>query len=184
MATKTKTAKLRSTIKAPTDHPFISDIEAQALHAELQHIEKKYGYVRPETVLEEARRNPRSKFRKYLEWDDTKAGDQFRLVQVRRLIIVIREVVTIGEKQIEITAWQSVTRQTPEFRGRVRVMARRAFSNPDWAEEIIAREMKEMRRVRSRLTAYTELRGIFAQLIGAIDQLDIQVTSGTLPKKK
>lgn len=183
MATKSKSVPVRSLIKAPTDHPFIDDDGARELHLEMQRIEKKYGYVRPETILEEAKKNHRSRFGKHLEWDDAKASDQFRLVQIRRLIITVREVVMIGEKRVEVNAWQSVTRHTPDFSGRIRVSTKRAFSNPDWAEQIVVREMKELRRVRARLQAYVTLRQVFASLISAIDDLDEGFTSGALMKK-
>ena len=61
---------------------------------ELTRLHDKYGNLKPQVVVDEAR-DEGSPIHDRFEWDDTKAGEEFRLGQARKLI---RVVVTMGPK--------------------------------------------------------------------------------------
>lgn len=75
---------------------------------ELQLVEKEFGQLSPANVVEWARNNPKSQIHKSIEWDDSKAGDLYRLEQARgiirvsvRIIEVKHDPVKIGVKMVE-----------------------------------------------------------------------------------
>ena len=59
---------------------------------ELTRLHDKYGNLTPHVVVDEAR-DEESPIHDRFEWDDTKAGEEFRLGQARKLI---RVVLTVG----------------------------------------------------------------------------------------
>jgi hypothetical protein len=54
--------------------------------SELRFLSDSRGIINPNRVLDWARANPDSEISRNLEWDDTRAGHEYRLSQIRRLI--------------------------------------------------------------------------------------------------
>ena len=166
-AKKVKAKASRSRIKAAPDHPIIGDSDARVLQREFNRIQKKYGILHPDIVLEESRK-PSSVLHDYFEWDDQKAAEKFRLKQATKLIIAVHEIITLGGEEVEIQAWHAVSIATPAFTGKIRVATNEAFSNPDFSEQLLAKAMKEARRWKARYSGIVKLRGVF-QAMGAVD---------------
>jgi hypothetical protein len=74
---------------------------------ELERIRIRYGGVlKPKDVVETAR-DPENVLHPRFEWDDEKAGEQYRLLQARQLIRV--SVIVTGEEDTEpIKAYWSI----------------------------------------------------------------------------
>jgi hypothetical protein len=57
-----------------------------SISSELNFLSDSRGFINPNRVHDWARANPRSELHRSLEWDDARAGHEFRLGQIRRLI--------------------------------------------------------------------------------------------------
>lgn len=60
----------------------------ETIRARLRQLETRAGRLTPDVVVREAR-NPKSDLHDQFEWNDKKAGHQWRLEQARRLIVSI-----------------------------------------------------------------------------------------------
>ena len=74
----------------------ISGVDPDAVGAELERIDSKYGEITPDVVVSEARPK-RSPLHPAFEWDDGKAASEFRLWQARSLVRSIQVVIDDAE---------------------------------------------------------------------------------------
>lgn len=84
--------------------------EAQWIGEELEKIRKKNkGFITPEKVVESAK-DKKSKLHKHFEWNNSKAGYQYRLQQARNLVSGIVEIVVIddGKEEMEVRSFYNV----------------------------------------------------------------------------
>lgn len=81
--------------------PVYSNFDANKVGSELQRIEKKHGGVRPDAVIEVARKKG-SPLHKMFEWDDSVAAHKYRQSQASAIIRNCRAVVVgpSGPQQI------------------------------------------------------------------------------------
>lgn len=63
-------------------------IRTELIRTELMALKDDQGFIVPERAVAWAKKNSASALHRALEWDDKKAGHQFRLWQVRRLISI------------------------------------------------------------------------------------------------
>jgi len=70
-----------------------------AVTAEIQAIYQRDGEVTASSVLREAE-NPETKLHEEFEWDDTKAGHEYRLIQSRKLVRRVRISTEAGEERV------------------------------------------------------------------------------------
>jgi hypothetical protein len=71
--------------------PIIKKRDRRAIRQEMERIRHGRDLLKPEDVVASAR-NGDSSLHRYFEWDDTVAGDKFRLMQARTLIREIKVV--------------------------------------------------------------------------------------------
>jgi len=85
-----------------------TDAQAQIFGEEISSIIKKYGKSTPPLLLKEAK-DKDSKLHDYFEWDNSKAGEKYRLQQAREIHqAVVEVVVTEQNKKVEVRSFQSV----------------------------------------------------------------------------
>lgn len=75
--------------------------ENEIIRDAIKKLEDRQGRLTAEIVLEEARK-PTSVLHKCFEWDDTKAAEEWRKEQARKLIRTVRFHVTVEERPIRI----------------------------------------------------------------------------------
>lgn len=59
-----------------------------SIEQELRDLTDEDGFIKPQVVVAWAREHPESETYKHIEWDDSKAAEQYRLDQARRLIVI------------------------------------------------------------------------------------------------
>ena len=127
--------------------------DAQKCYNECQTLEE----VTPANVLEKAR-NKRTELHKCFEWDDSIAGEKYRLIQARD---VIRHFViyTPDEDNLpKIRSYQISTECT-------RYEPTRMFlQNPDEYTELLKRAKNELEAFKQRYKTLTELETIFEEI--------------------
>lgn len=131
---------------------------------ELQAIEERDGILKPEAVVEYAK-NPETELHKHFTWDDSEAGQRYRVWQARKLIRVTVTMVNTGEKQIEAVAFVSLTIDRNHGGGY------RSIANVLTDSELKARmlndALKELQIFRKKYAELKELAAVF----DAIDKL-------------
>jgi hypothetical protein len=132
---------------------------------EIHEIERRNGgRVRARDVVEWARAHPDSALHSRLEWDDTRAGEQWRLVQARRLlrVRVIREGVS-APAYVSL----SVTRQQDGGYQRTSVV----LQDRDLRREALADAQRGIRQWLARYRDLEAVSGIVARMESWLDEL-------------
>ena len=117
--------------------------------------------ITPENVLDLAR-DEKTELHKCFEFDDTIAGEKYRLIQARDIIrhFVIKYTSDEGEEQ-RLRTFQ-ITTVTNRYEP-----TRVIMKNPDEYAALLSRAKEELRNVKRRYQTLTELEEVFE----AIDKL-------------
>lgn len=128
---------------------------------ELKRLREETGAnLKPREIVQAAE-DPTSPLHDAFEWDDTRAAQEWRVTQARRLLRCIHVVVRRGEKQ-SVRAFFRVIDPSGEsgYVGLATVLERQ-----DYRDQIIEQALKEIVAWQGRYRDYQELGSIF----GAID---------------
>lgn len=121
------------------------------------------GILLPETVVEEAKRKT-SPLHDQFEWNNSKAGEQWRIHTARQLINVCVELIGPEEEQIETKVFVSL-RQDRE-QGGYRMLDR-VMSSKSLREYLLEDAMQELKYFREKYKTLNEL----AELFDAADRI-------------
>lgn len=115
-----------------------------------------HGEITPENVLEVAR-NPKSEIHNDFEWDDSVAGERYRLIQARKMIqcFVIERKKDKGEEPQRIRAVQISS--TPNVYKPVQFFVKHV----DEYEKLLKRAIQELKDIQKRYSTLTELESVF-----------------------
>lgn len=147
------------------------------LHAELMALRDDAGLIDARSAVKWARRNRTSQLYRELEWDNTVAGEEYRIHQVRQLIAV--EIIDGGgvRKLVSLSIDRS---QGGGYRPIEEVGA-----SPNLRAILLRDALGELNRVKERFKRLSEL----AQVWAAADRVQkkveaVQKKSGGRPRKK
>lgn len=117
--------------------------------------EKGKTTIKPREVLDDAK-DKSAPYHDYFDWDDTSAGERYRLTQARHLIssIVIVRVRTEETEPIQVRAFVNII-DDEGIKGYVPIDV--AISNPNSAPQIILQALKEAKLWREKYLEYKEL---------------------------
>lgn len=135
-------------------------VSADVAGKELEKIEKKYGEVTSELVLQSA--TPESSpLHCVFEWNDSVAAHQYRLQQASVLICnLAREVEADTEKKIVTRAYVDVSENTSgSF-----VNVESAFKNVDTREIVLKRALAELQAFEQKYKNLIELSSVFSEI--------------------
>ena len=152
---------MKSIYKAAKGFP-INDDDAQVIGTSLEVIEKEYGNVTPELVLNVGR-SVSSPLHKFFDWDDEQASEKWRKHQARKLIQSIEVVINYetGESQ---KAFFNIREDFDENTPLVYVNIERALSEKELRKQILNNALREITYWKAKYHTYKEFKGI----IGAI----------------
>lgn len=139
---------------------FQYSVSADVAGKEFEKIEKKYGKVTSELLLQNAEPTE-SPLHDLFEWDDAVAGHKFRLSQATNIIINLAVEVEKEQKPKKIRAYYNVS--DTEKKGRF-INAETAFSNPDTKEIILKRAYREMQSFMQKYENLTEFAPVFTAI--------------------
>lgn len=129
--------------------------------AELKRIAKENGgLLQPETVVDEAR-PVRSPLHSRFEWDNTVAGQQYRIWQARQLIRVSVEVLAGTDKACEV--FVSLTPDRERESGGYRIMAD-VLSDADLRNQMLSDALDELELFREKYRKLKELAAVFSAI--------------------
>jgi len=114
--------------KARAGAPFKVD-DAQAIGEEISDIRTK----QPRTIVEKAR-NPETTLHKYFDWNNSVAGEKWRLQQARNIVNHLIEVKIIQGEEVEVKSFFPVINAQKE---NVYVTQTEAVSNPNYRRQLL-----------------------------------------------
>ena len=145
--------KKKMIYEARTGSPFKKE-EAQDIGELISGIKEKST----ENILTEIKNHPTHCIYKYIEWDDRKAGQKYRLSQVRNIVNHIEvKVISIGNP-VPIRAFFSV--KECEDTEPIFVDVETCFSDDYTRQQIVGRAKNELENWKDRYRIYTELKPI------------------------
>lgn len=133
------------------------------IKAELLALKRKNGMILAEDGVVWARKHPQSKLHKSLEWDDAKAGQEYRIWQVRRLIALYivsasgqRQLVSLSIDRSKEGGYRSLDDVLP---------------NSQLRDVLLEDALKELDRVQQKYDSLTELSAVWT----AKEQVKVRV---------
>jgi hypothetical protein len=126
-----------------------------SISAELLKLKNKDGIINPAKAVEWARENTKSHLHANLEWDDTVAGERWRVSQVRQLIAVHIVDAEGGRRFVSL----SIDRKhdgSNGYRSLEDVVGR-----PDLREIMLKDALADLERVQERYKKLTELQTVW-----------------------
>lgn len=128
--------------------------DAQKCYDECQTLKE----VTPEQVLEKAK-NKRTELHKCFEWDDTVAGEKYRLIQARDVIrhfVIVHK--TSDDEEKKVRQYQITTKKNTYEPTRV------FLQKPDEYTALLERAKAELEAFKQRYEMLAELEEIFAEI--------------------
>ena len=135
-------------------------VPATVVGKHFEKIEKKYGEVNSQNVLESAR-SEKSPIHNLFEWDDSVAAEQYRLNQAGLLIRNLQVEVESDEREnIVCRAYVNVSEQ--KMGSYVRVDT--AFQSEDTKEIVIRQALQELKAFEKKYQNLMELAEVFSAI--------------------
>lgn len=128
--------------------------DAQKCYDECQTLKE----VTPEQVLEKAK-NKRTELHKCFEWDDTVAGEKYRLIQARDVIrhfVIVHK--TSDDEEKKVRQYQITTKKNTYEPTRI------FLQKPDEYAALLERAKAELEAFKQRYEMLAELEEIFAEI--------------------
>ncbi len=132
--------------------------------AELLEIHEQHGgQLKCADVVTWAK-NPKSALHCAFEWNDKKAGDEYRLWQARQLIrTVFVEITSPSQVTVEVRGWVSLVTDRKEPEGGYRLLTA-VLEVPEQREELLEQARVELAALRRKYAQLTELAGVWAEV--------------------
>lgn len=148
-----------------------TDSTAQKIGEALEDIERRYGKIKPATVVKAAS-DPEHVLHARFEWDDTAAGEQYRLIQARQLIssVYVKFIDDEAVPSRPVRAYVNMTGPDKEDRAYENVVS--VMSDARKRAQLLQRARADMEAFKARFGHLEE----FSFLIEVIDK-----TLGELP---
>ena len=139
--------------------PFKSE-NCQAYGEYLSEIQKKEGIITPVIIVKKAKAK-KSVLHNYFEWDNSIAGQKYRIHQARSLINHIEVKIIRENKPDEKIKMFHNIKVVPESKDRGYVSLQAVLDSPDYHNQVIAQALLEVTSWHHRYKQYLELSPIF-----------------------
>lgn len=138
-------------------------VSAETVGKEFEKIEKQYGKLTSDLVLQSAE-DEDSPIHECFEWDDAVAGHKYRLSQATSLILNLAVEPDKVKKPEKIRAYYNVSDSTKKG---TFINAKSAFENPDTRDIVLKRALREFKAFQEKYKNLSE----FSQIFGMFDEL-------------
>ncbi len=145
---------------------YRSKTNAVKVHSELEKIRKRDGGISPGAVIERAKAKNNAMHKEF-EWDDTVAGEKFRLTQARTMIGAVQVIYTEAPERpakaftLTTKVAEPLDDEPPQ---RVYQDTREALSDPVMRDEVLGNAIREALAFRRKYAELQELAQVFAAL--------------------
>lgn len=130
---------------------------------EVEEVKKNYGLT-AETLLKKASKKSSSLYG-FFDWDDSSAGDKWRLSQARtfineiKVIVEDREMYAFESVNVSVENNPKKTTSCREYKSIVEIM-----DNPEYRRQLIQRALSEAKYWKERHQELVELKSIFVNI--------------------
>jgi len=135
--------------------PFKND-DAQEIGRFINNIKKKTT----KNILKKIEKTPDHVIHDYIEWDDTVAGEKYRLQQVRNIVNHVDVKIIDNGSHEPVRAFYSVVEDSGKTNEKSYVQVDVAFDDDDKKSQIISRAKHELKNWRDRYKVYRELQDV------------------------
>lgn len=153
---------------------FTYPISASEAGKEIEAIEKQYGKVTSDLLLERAK-DEENPLHSCFEWDDAVAGHKYRLHQATVLILNL----TVEEEKVEtpkpVKAYYNVSEGTKKG---TFINAKTAFANPDTRDIVLRRAFREFQSFKEKYQELKEFAEIFKTFDNMIADMEVEAETG------
>jgi len=152
----------------------IENKKAQAYGEELVKIAKENkNRLKPEMVLDESRKKG-SVLHDYFEWDDSLAGEKYRIEQARYLIRSIKITIEHGDEKYEVRSFISLMIQNGDVKPeRKYIPSEVVFKDKVFRKQAIKEAMSEFIAIQMKYRDIKELAEIFSAIKEVQKKLNI-----------
>ena len=119
-------------------------------------IKKQNGKLKPSYVVEDAR-DKNSPLHNVFQWDDTKAGEQYRLFQARQLIARIVEFVVVDGTPKQMKSFFNI--QQDKQGEQVYITIKEAATNDNYKDQVLSKLIKELEYVTDLMKTFKKYNG-------------------------
>jgi len=151
-----------------------------AIEKELKKIEQKHGTLRPEVIVEFAK-NPKTALHSSFEWDNVKAGQEYRLWQARQIISVYVETYRIDGREVNVRAFHSLPSDRTEGGLGYRSIDS-ILTSEDGRAQMLAEAFAEFERLRKKYEVLNELSEVFQAIDDAKDKTAKKIAAQRVEK--
>jgi len=130
---------------------FIGNKKAQIYGERLEHIKKSKGKLKPQYVVEDAK-NPKSILHDYFEWNNSKAGEKYRIHQARQLISCIVEVVVVEGKRTNMKSFFNIGKDDDQER--VYITLKEAVTKPNYKKQVLNQLIHELEYITDLMRTF------------------------------
>lgn len=138
---------------------FAKGIDANVAARELKRIEKEYGCLTPEIILE-ASKPAKALFHSLFIWDDAQAARLYRLTQARKILNNIQIIIISDGESRVIPVYEVIQSQDS------RVYKHIQSFTPEDVEQVKARTIMELNILKKKLSVYKE----FYEVVNVLEQ--------------
>lgn len=138
-------------------------MKKQKVINELKSIAKKHkGVLRPEVVVEYAR-NKNNPLHNYFEWDDSVAGERYRLWQARQLIVSVEYEPSANKKPVNVFVSLTSDRQKGGYR-----LMEEVLDDKQYRSILLKDALNEMQLFQEKYKILSELVNVFTAMNAVI----------------
>lgn len=131
---------------------------------ELKKIQKKHGILTRSLVLKEAR-NKKNPLHPHFDWDDTTAGEKFRLSQagyiLRMLKVTIVQESNEGVKTIQVPVFRSLGKKLEDGKDNQYYNSDQIASDARLRSQVLSRIWLQLLNLRRQYSEYQELTAVW-----------------------
>jgi len=121
-------------------------------------------------VLDDAR-NETTPYHDHFDWDDTSAGEKYRLAQARQLLCTIVEVKIVHNEEVPVRVFVNVIDDEGD---RAYVQTEYAMGRPQMANQVIAQALREVKTWSNKYKEYIELAKIRNAILNVEKEIIIE----------
>lgn len=144
---------------------FAKGIDPTAAEVELERIEKEYGSLTPENVLE-ASRNKDAVLYSLFTWDNNDAAHKYRLQQARTLINNIEVITVSNGEERSIPVYEIVIIDSGRSYKHINDMS------SDEIEQVKKRTVRELNSLKQKLSVYKQFDKALVKLSEATEIIE------------
>lgn len=141
---------------------FTKPVPAQEAGEELERIERKYGEVTAQNVLDESR-SEKAVLHSLFEWDDREAAEQYRLRQATGIIQTLVVVAEEGEQTPTVRAFVNTTGGVMNTKGSFQHITA-AMSDEQTRAFVLSQAKAELRAFERKYNNLQEFAGVMGEI--------------------